>query len=168
MLPERADEMLKDYKHWLARCEHLRAVIEALKADIETAEREGQEALITGKSASDLDGMPRGNAPGKPTERIAMMLVSGYTTADVTALHRELKRLTRELEEKEVVVTLVEAWLKGLTAKERWMVERQVFDEMTYREINAAYRQEFNETCSKDLLRRLKRSAMEKIYAIAN
>lgn len=167
MLPERAEEMLKNYKFCLARCEHLKAVIDALKKDIEAAETEAQEAFMAGKSASDLDGMPHGTAPGNPTERIALMLLSGYITDDVAQMREELARLEQEYGQKSVVVTLVEAWLKGLSSKERWMIERQTFDGMTYKEINAAYRQEYGETCSKDLLRRLKKSALEKIYQIA-
>lgn len=167
MLPERAEETLKNYKFCLARCEHLKAVIDALRKDIEMAEKEAQEALMAGKSASDLDGMPHGTAPGKPTERIALMLLSGYITDDVAQMREELARLEQEYGQKRVVVILVEAWLKGISSKERWMIERQTFDGMTYKEINAAYRQEYGETCSKDLLRRLKKSALEKIYQIA-
>ena len=61
----------------------------------------------------------------------------------------------------------MDAWLKGLNRKERWVIERIFFDGMTYREINGQYREIYGEPCSKDSLRRLKNTALEKIYQMA-
>ena len=104
---------------------------------------------------------------GNPTERIAIMLATGIMTDDIAAMNKEIAALEAEHREKSLVVYFVQAWLKGLSAKERWMIERCYFDEMTYREINARYREEYGENCSKDLLRRLKKDALAKIFEMA-
>jgi len=114
-----------------------------------------------------MDGMPHGTTVGNPTERIALMLATGYTTEDVIELQGNIEKLEAEYCQKKIVVRFVEAWLKGLTEKERWMIERAMFDGMTYREINAKYREAYGDSCSKDLLRRLKKDALAKIYEMA-
>ena len=166
MMPEKAEEMLKSYKGCLGRCGYIEAFIEELRASIKYAEAEARDDLING-SGNQPDGMPHGNTMGNPTERIAIMLATGIVTDDIAAMQNDIAKLEAEHRAKRIVVIFVESWLKGLAAKERWMIERCYFDEMTYREINAIYREEYGETCSKDLLRRLKKDALAKIYEMA-
>lgn len=166
MMSGKAEEMLKNYKAYLGRCSYIEAVIEGLKVSIKIAEADARDDLING-SGKQPDGMPHGTTMGNPTERIAIMLATGIMTDDIAAMNKEIAALEAEHREKSLVVYFVQAWLKGLSAKERWMIERCYFDEMTYREINARYREEYGENCSKDLLRRLKKDALAKIFEMA-
>lgn len=166
MLPERAEEMLKDYKACYGRCGYLREALEALRMDEKAMMAEHRDDLITG-TAKPPDGMPHGTTVGNPTERIAFMLLCRHITQDISDIRKEIREMEEEYAEKRLVVVFVEAWLSGLAAKERWMIERCYFDGMTYREINARYREEYGEGCSKDLLRRLKKDALAKIYKMA-
>lgn len=166
MMPEKAEEMLKNYKAYLGRCSYIKAVIDELNADIKVMELDARDDLING-SGKQPDGMPHGTTMGNPTERIALMLVAGIVTDDIAEVKKRIATLDAEYRAKSLVVCFVEAWMKGLAAKERWMIERSYFDEMTYREINARYREEYGENCSKDLLRRLKKDALTKIYDMA-
>lgn len=166
MLPEKAEEMLRNYKAYLGRCGYILAATEGLKTALKLAEAEARYDLMNG-GAKQPDGMPHGTTVGNPTERIAMMLVTGITTDDIATVKKEISELESEYRAKSLVVCFVDAWLKGLSTKERWMIERSYFDGMTYREINTHYREEYGESCSKDLLRRLKRDALTKIYEMA-
>lgn len=166
MMPEKAEEMLKNYRACLGRCHYIDTLIGELKVNIKLAESDARDDCING-SGKQPDGMPHGTTMGNPTERIAIMLATGIMTDDIAAMKKEIAALETEHRAKNLVVCFVEAWLKGLTVKERWMIERCYFDEMTYREINAQYREEYGESCSKDLLRRLKKDALAKIFEMA-
>lgn len=167
MLPEHAEEMLRNYRPYTARCGHLETVISELKSEITVMQADARNDLLNG-GGKQQDGMPHGTTVGNPTERIALMLVSGFVTDDITATRKQIDELEKELRTKRITVTLVEAWLPGLTAKERWMIEKSYFDGLTYREINQRYRETFfGEACSKDSLRRIKKDALSKIYSTA-
>lgn len=162
MLPEKADELLRDYKANLGRCAFLEVMIAETKADIRYAEENAAEDLVS--ITPKLDGMPHGTSISNPTESAGMRLVLGYLPDDIPAHRAKLRAFEQEYHAKKAAVNLVEAFLLGLTSKERWMIERQIFDLMSYREINYAYREQFGEACSKDSLRRLKKDALAKIY----
>ncbi len=166
MLPEHAEEMLKNYKTYLGRCAYLEAAIAA--AEIEIRSLRAKERLdVLNAGSNGPDGMPHGTKIGNPTERIAILLITGYDSTESEIVRTEMNKLKKELRQKQLTVVLVEAWMKGLTAKERWMIERSYFDEMSYREINTQYREVHGESCSKDLLRRLKKGALGKIFEMA-
>ena len=166
MSPEKAEQMLREYKSCLGRCKYISTILLTLKDDIKAMEANARDDLINGGS-SPQDGMPHGSTVESPTERIALMLASGVVTKDITEAKKQIASLESEYSAKRIIVMFVESWLSGLTTKERWMVERCYFDELTYREINAHYRDTFGDTCSKDLLRRLKKDALSKIYEMA-
>lgn len=166
MLPEKAEEMLKLYKPYYGRCGYIEKALDAMRAEELFLLADHRGDLLNGSNPPS-DGMPHGTMTGNPTERIAMMLLTGHVSDEISALREEMRKLEAEYAEKHFVVFFVEAWLSGLSAKERWMIERCYFDEMTYREINAQYRAQFGGDCSKDSLRRLKREALEKVYEMA-
>lgn len=166
MLPQRVEEMLKEYRACLGRYSYLDVLIEELRDTEKFIQTEDRMELIQGKG-KDMDGMPHGSTVGNPTERAAIALVSGYVSSDLAELRKEIAKLEAERNQSYKVVLFVDAWLKGLTQKERWIIERIYFDGMTYREINAQYRETYGELCSKDSLRRLKNTALGKIYDMA-
>lgn len=166
MTPERAEQMLQEYKPFLGRCNYLRTAISLIELDL-AKKREGLAADLATNSASPPDGMPRGSKVGNPTERLGMMLAGGYETEDMQSLQELKHSYETELAEKSITVVLVQGWLEGLPMKQRWMIERQIFDCMTYAEINPLYRQTFEESCSKDTLRRLRKDALASVHKMA-
>ena len=121
MLPERADQMLRDYKPFRGRCEYLKTLIPELKNEAAIWHRE-LAADLARSSANEMDGLPRGNKVGNPTERLGIMLASGFTPEGLKELEAEIASYEQELQEKAVTVHFVEAWLPGLTEKERWLI----------------------------------------------
>ncbi len=71
------------------------------------------------------------------------------------------------MDEKLPTVIFVEAWLKGLTEKERWIVEVQIIDRMTWNNVIAQHQSKYGTQMSKDTLKRLKNRALAKIYQMA-
>lgn len=166
MMPEQAREMLKNYKAHLGRCKHLELTISYLKREAERL-RDGLAADVATNSGAQPDGMPRGTVVGNPTERLGLMLASGYMSDDLREIEAKIGELQSELGQKLITVQFVDAWMQGLPMKQRWMIERQCFDEMTYAQMNPLYRKEFDEPCSRDTLRRLSRDALASIYEMA-
>lgn len=166
MLPEHAYKMLEEYKINLGRCEYLKAYIEQMRLEIADWRSTLSADLIEGSSQSN-DGQPHGTTVGNPTERIGLMLASGFAPDDLRQMEKELTSLQREYGEKFITVSFVESWLRGLTEKERWIIEQQIFEGMTYRELNQRYRQTFGDECSKDKLRGLRKTALDKVYSMA-
>lgn len=99
MLPERAEEMLKDYKACYGRCGYLREALEALRMDEKAMMAEHRDDLITG-TAKPPDGMPHGTTVGNPTERIAFMLLCGHITQDISDIRKEIREMEEEYAEK--------------------------------------------------------------------
>lgn len=163
MTAERAEEMLRLYKSYSGRCAYLKEVLEVLRNEERLSTAELENTLLAGKGVAS-DGMPHGTTVGNPTERAAMMLISGFVSVDIAELQKRISEYEAEYRQKQLVVVFVDSWLAGLTVKERWMIERSYFDGLTYREINAMYREQFGGECSKDSLRRIKKEALEKIF----
>ena len=167
MMPERAEQMLKDYKTYLGRCEYLKALIPELKSEAKIWHTHLVVDLAR-NTETEMDGMPRGNKIGNPTERLGILLASGFTPDGLTELEDEIRRYEQELKEKTLVVHFVEAWLQGLTDKERWLIERQVIDGAFWRQIVTEYKERFGEEYSKEGLKKIKSGAMEKIFDMAS
>ena len=166
MLPSKVDSMLKEYRFFIGRCGHLVTEIEQLEKEIAYARR-GIAEDIAAISSPPLTDMPHGSSVGNPTERIGMMLATDFTPPHIADMEEKLAALKQEYAEKYLTVLFVSAWLKGLTEKERWIIERQVIDSVYWKEIVTRYKSDFSEDCSKDSLKRLKQKALEKIYLMA-
>ena len=98
MLPERAEMMLAQYRRCVGRCAFLKKTIAEAEADIELWRRNLAEDLVLSGGAN-LDGMPRGTTVGNPTERMAIMLATGYEPEDLKDAEASLIPLRDELRE---------------------------------------------------------------------
>lgn len=166
MSPENVDKLLNGYKAALGRCGYLQAQLSMLILQRDRViNNAGADLALAG--GVNMDGMPHGSSVGNPTERIGLLLADNYVPEDAKELTEEIRKLSGELDILRYEVNTVKAWLAGLTLKQSWMIERQVFDEMCYREINYEFRERFGEGCSKDTLRRLSREAKARIYEMA-
>lgn len=166
MLPNKVDSMLKEYRFFVGRCGHLETEIANLEQQI-TYERSQIAGDLASPTSAPVTGMPHGSKASNPTERTGLMLASGYTPPHIIEMEQALSKLRQEYNEKYSTVLFVGAWLKGLTEKERWIVEQQVIDAVFWKEIVIRFRTAFGEDCSKDSLKRLKQRALGKIYKMA-
>ena len=166
MKPERAEEMLKEYKGCVGRCGYLKKAIAEAEEDIGAWERSLASDLVN-SGGVNMDGMPHGTAVGKPTERMALTLAAGYIPEDLEEAKERLKEMIQELREKEMIVVFVEAWLSGLTEREKWLIEQVYFEQQTYAYIISALRSKHGINTSKDGVRRMKKTALDKIYEMA-
>lgn len=167
MLPEKVDQMLKDYKAFAGRCKYLTVLIPELKQEA-AAWRANLASELAGSGGQNMDGMPHGTTVGNPTERLGIMLASGYTPEGLRELEKQIKDYEDELKDKTLAVHFVEAWLDGLSEKERWIVEKQVINGMYWREIIAEYHRRYGEEYSKEGLKKIKDGAIEKIHQMAS
>lgn len=166
MQPEQVREMLDNYRQFQGRCEYLELYIRQMRDDIEALTHDVAEGLALSGSR-ELDGMPHGTTVSNPTERMGVMLASGYMPPEVAEIEKKITEATAELKGKRQAVLYVEAWIKGLPFKKRWIIEHQIFDKMTYAEMISVYRDEIGDWCSKDSLRRLSKEALAAVYEIA-
>lgn len=167
MQPERVDEMLRNYREYAGRCKHLESLIPILQTEIEKMKAHAAEELVS-KGGKEMDGMPHGTNVGNPTERMGIMLADGYQSEHLIERQAELDEAQKEYNDKLPTVVFVEAWLKGLPERERWVIENQVIDSVTWREIMSQYPIRFGETRTKRGLQILRDRAMEKIYELAS
>ena len=166
MTREKVDEMLKAYRFEVGRCGHLEAEISQLEKAIQQATATLDED-VTAAKPQQLSGMPHGSTVGSPTERLGIMLASGWIPDEIREMQDELKETRQEYERRYFTVMFVTAWLNGLPERERWIVEHQVIDGEYWKEVIAKFNAAFREDASKDSLKRLKQRAMEKIYRMA-
>ena len=167
MLPERAERMLKEYRTHLGRSGYLRRAIAEAEADIERRKSHLAEDLATNGGKAP-DGMPRGTAVGNPTERMALILASdGYMPDDLLEAEERVRQLRSELKRHELEIAFVEAWLDGLTSKERWIIEEVYFEGCTYNEVARMYATQYGILMNRDSIRRMKKAAVRKIARMA-
>lgn len=159
------DEMLFRYREYVGRCGHLESLIANEEKQLKRLRANVAEELVGGGSV--ITGMPHGSGISDPTSRIGIALAEGYTPEHIKELERELDEAREELNGKLPTVIFVEAWLKGLTEKERWIVEAQVIDKYTWGEVAGQHITKFGATTSKNTLKRLKNRALDKIYQMA-
>ena len=163
MTAERIEEMLKTYRAEVGRCGHLQMEMELLRKEIE-ADKAFLADNLAGPGAQFISDMPRGTAIGNPTEKLGIMLASGYISDEIREKEARLGELQLEYNERHKTVVYVESWLAGLPERERWMIETQVIDGVIWREILTQYPEKFGEYRSKDTLKRIRDRALDMIY----
>lgn len=166
MLPETVDLMLGRYRAYAGRCAHLRVEIERRERVLD-ALRAQTLADAAAVSAQQYDGMPHASGTSDPTAQIGGRFADGYAPPEVADAEREIAALRAELADKYATVAFVEAWLRGLTEKESWVIEQQIIDCVCWRQVVIGHRLRFGEDYTKDGLKRIKAQALEKIYKMA-
>ena len=166
MTHETVDRLLTEYRASLARCKYLEGLIPVLKEEIEDMHRLFMEESFSIRGAT-LDALPHGNEIADPTQKIGILLASGYQPEYLKEKELELKEVQKEYKRKVPNVIFVEAWLKGLSSRERFIIENHVIDGLTWNELIAEYERSFGEVRTKRCLQNMKRKALEKIYSYA-
>lgn len=165
MTRERADAMLASYREDKARAEYLATEIGAL-----TRLRDGLQSHIVEAEISitaPMTGMPHGGKISDPTARLGDMLADGITPQSLRDLTDEISQLNDERALRMYNVSCVNAWLDGLTDRERFVAEHKVLGGETWRETIAAYNERYGLAYSKQGLKNVLTGAMLKIYRIA-
>ena len=166
MTTERVDEMLKSYRLDKGRCGHLIAEMALVEKQIETEKNITAEELAS-PHAQTITDMPRGTGISNPTEKYGIMLADGYKTPELIALEGKYAKLRAEYEKCVENVEFVEAWFGGLSERERWIVENQVIDGLSWKSAVIGYIAKFGDDTSKDTLKRLRDKARDRIYQMA-
>ena len=166
MMPDQVDEMLKGYRAAKGRSAHIDVEIDRLRDKLSrTIEADRRE--LADISAQQYSAMPHGSDIGNPTEQKGMRLANLPASPEAKNIKQRIHELGLTQERHRIVVMFVEAWLQGLTEKERWIIEKQTIDCMSWREVTHWFSSEFGYPAKPDTLKRIKRTAMEKIYAMA-
>ena len=166
MLAANVEMMLAKYSMSFGRKSYLERAIQVLEIEIDAWKR----CLVdeaTSLGGQNMDGMPHGTTVGNPTERIAMMLMNGYEPGGLAAAEEELRQMKEELAEAELVVTFVDAWMSGLTAREKWLIEQLYFNGKTYSEVAREYTEKYGNQTSRESVRRMRKLTVEKICEMA-
>ena len=172
MTQEQVLKMLREYHVNAGRCEYIEAEIRRLRQAAERLEP-AFERDVTALPACRPDGMPRGGAPGRPTERIAAALADGEAFRqseygrEARRIAEQIEALKRELEEKRLIVQYVDSWLKALTERERCVIERHLIEHEIWYDIAGTFKSRFSDEITTGRLKRLQQQALRKIYAIA-
>ena len=165
MTPELVDKHLENYQEYSARCTFLMEEIRELK---ELGKKLESTAISDAVHiTSVMTGMPHGTEITDPTGRIAIQFADGYKPEYIAQIEKEIKILESEYKMKNSTVVFVDAWLKALTKRERYIIENKVIGGMVWRDLIAGYNAEFGVMYSKSGMKNLKDAAMEKIYKVA-
>ncbi len=165
MQPYEIDNMLVGYRQNKARLEHITLELARMNDELDSEE---ERAIINdAMHAQQYSDMPHGTDPGKPVETLVMRYMDGYLPAQVRDWMRERGDLEREQKTLAAVVRYVDTWLNALSLRERRVIEDKLIDGRTWREMEADAQTIYGIPLTVGGLRKLKRRAMQKIYAVA-
>lgn len=165
MQPDQVDECLTHYKEYSARCAFLECEIRELKSLAERLRSTAIEDAVT--ITQVLTDMPHGTCLSCPTERIAVKFADGYTPDYIREIEHEIRKRENEYRSKFPTVVFVEAWLKVLNRRERFIVENKTIGGMFWRELAIEYKKEFGEEYSRQGLKKIRDRAIAKIHKVA-
>lgn len=150
---------LSEYNARKGKC----AFVEAQIEDLERMIREAYATLISGQvlASAEQDGMPRGNQVSRTVENLAVRLADGWLPNDLRDMNEELSRLYRQRDILKSQVARVEAWLKGLNDRQRFVIERQVIQGESWKDVTIQYRKMFGDSASKRTTQRIRDTAIE-------
>lgn len=153
-------ECLANYREYSARCDYLRREIPRLETLVQQLRNDvvDNEVHIT----QVISDMPRGSSTSDPTGKLGTKLAIGYEPKYIAEIEEEIKEKKSELKFKDITVWSVEAGLKSLTPKERYLVERKYIYEDFWRNIVEGFNNTFSEGYNnKDTLKRILDKGLE-------
>lgn len=161
---ERVISMLTAYTRNKARCETLKIENRELSALLqEMRQTQVEDMILVGKGIS---GMPSGGSVGDPTGKLALLLADGGESEPVRQLMQEMERNQRELSRLKASVDYVEVWMSALSPKEREVTAGKYFDGETWAEIAGRLEKSFGVAYTRNTIRTIAGSALQKILDI--
>lgn len=158
--------MLREYSKAKAQCACLAVRIVELEGLI-SRRAQALAADAATDSPAPPDGMPRGSGTGNPVERIGIRLADGWEPADLKRQRAEKAQIEARLETLSFKVHYVDAWLSGLTPDERTLITWQLIEGRQWRALIEEWEKRTGEIATKDILKRIKYQALDKIEEIA-
>ena len=165
MTAEMVDECLAHYREYTARCDFLEKEIAELERWIEQMRSMFVEDNV--HITQTLSDMPHSTGVSNPVEKLAFMDIEQFTPDYIKTVETEVRARKRELQMKRPTVIFVDAWLKCLTSRERFIVKHQMLDGMFWREVVSAFEKEYGETYTRQRLKKIRDNAVEKMHEIA-
>jgi len=166
MLRETVDTMLAHYREYVGRCGHLEGIISHGERQLKRFHADPADEMVGGSCS--VVKFPAKSGISDPTSRIGLMLASNFTPATIKDMEAEISSAKAELDEKLPTVVFVDAWLKGLSEKERWLIESQILDGNVWSLVAAQHYVRYGAKISVKTLKRLKYKTLEKIYFFAS
>lgn len=161
----RIDELLATYRVNVARINHIEVRLKELDPII--AELNKHAAWYATNTTGSYSGMPGGGPVESKVEKLAITLAEGKLPGEMGALVREAEALREEMEARQTRVRYVDAWLCGLTEREKMVLTTHIIDGLTWREVGAVYQDKYGLEYSRTGLKALCDRARDKVYAIA-
>lgn len=166
MTQEQVDGIFRDYQQIMGRCAYLRIEIERLTQAVNRDILSAEPLDFMRVSASFVTAQGDRNA-GDPTGRAAQMLADGEPTEQAWRDQKRIKMLQCELENKLAALACVDAWLQGLGNAEQLVLRRRIMEHRTWELVAKDYEELFGESRSVDTLKKIKKTALQKVYVMA-
>lgn len=164
MTEEMVNEMLGDYKRCEARAAHLLVELEMM---MKIKDEESSKMVESSVNVSpSLSGMPGGGGISDKVGDLAIKFASGYVPKYIKELDSDIDQVKSELFEMQKVVSFVNAWLIGLSEKERYIIEEHQIKKRFWSEMLPEYEEKFGQI-SEEGMRKCKTRALRKIYELA-
>lgn len=165
MTEETVNTLLEGYRSNLARYECLAMTAETHRRQLEAEER---NALANdAMHAQQYDGMPHGNKISRPVEDLVLRHTSGQVSEQIKLWRAEEAEMRAEMMELKRRIRYVDAWLNGLSDKERLVMEEVYIKGYTMPEVAYHSHKLFLNPVTVGTVRGIKRQALKKIYDIA-
>jgi len=154
---------LRSYPQHKARLALLQ--VRAVEIEHEIIEARGKLDDPSGVGAQVLDGMPHAHSNASVVERQAERIEK--VDDKIYALQWELNDVQAEAFRVGCQVKRVEAWLSGLTERERMVVEGFYIDGLFLSMVRRRYEDEYRTTLSQRYVKKIKSCALEKMEAVS-
>lgn len=158
--------LFRAHKRTVAREAYLRERIALLSESIEDMRRTALEDGI--HTTQQLTGMPRSGRLSNPVENLAVMLADGDDPPHIKAMAHELRQLQRERRELLFDIRTVEALLTGLQERERFIIEKNLIDGLTWAQLIDCFEGRYGFHMSVEGLRRARKAAIATLCIIAS
>ena len=153
------EQKLREYKSNLSKYKLIECSMKQIESEIQVLE----PSYISAYAFSDAPPS-KTNKISSPVENI--VLAEEAKKEKVNRLKDQLWDLARERMELKLRIEEVEAYLIGLGAEERFIIEQFYFERLTWRMVADKYRKEFGNYISREPLRKKKKAALEKMKKI--
>lgn len=165
MQPAEVDKLLSEYPSNKARYNHLylEAMDMAIQINAETRRALANDAI----QAQQYRDTPPSGKVSKPVEELALRYVDGYIPDTLAGWMKESEEMWSELRSLDISITYVDTWLEGLSDKERSVIVAHEIDQKSWSEIASTSAKTFGYHVGVSNLQKIKRKAIQKIYAIA-
>lgn len=163
MEPEEVRALLRAYRENKSRVAYLETEAEEIRRGVVIENRPETQAI----HAQKYDLKPRSSSHSSPTEKLAIWSVDGGKTTLADHWEKEAKQIETELWNVRRDVARVDAWLLGLTDKERAVITAHELDGLPWYKVSFQSESLLGTYMTDGGLRKIGRTAMDKICRIA-